>query len=208
MVADAELLERHAPIVRFNQGEYFLPSSVDAFVRVAQLWERTGPSSRRLVAGGGDLDVDRLVALTTGRTAQPSLGRLPEPMSRAEVVGWRLDGDRPRFRAETRLGRVGVLSRLIDLAGRLSLYVRGSVPTGDEARAALMNRDCADVADHPYYARVVRNAGYIVLQYWYSSFFNDWRSRAHGVNDHEGDWEQVTIFLADDGEHVPAWVVF
>lgn len=208
MMTDAQLLDRHAPVIRFNEGEYFLPASVDAFVERAQLWERTGPSTRRLVADAGTLDVDQLVERTDGHVADHFLRLVSKPMGRAELVGWRLDDERPRFRAETRLGRVGVLARLIDLAGRLSLYVRGRVPTGDEARAALMNRDRPDVADHPYYGRVVRSAGYVVLQYWYFYFFNDWRSRAHGVNDHEGDWEQVTLFLVDDDVLAPAWVAF
>ena len=26
---------------------------------------------------------------------------------------------------------------------------------------------------------------------------NDWRSTFAGVNDHEADWEQVTVFLPD-----------
>jgi hypothetical protein len=57
---------------------------------------------------------------------------------------------------------------------------------------------------------VVRSAGYVVLQYWFFYFFNDWRSRAYGVNDHEGDWEQVTIYLVDEGagDVRPAWVAF
>ncbi len=45
-----ELLERHAPIVRFNEGEYFLPASVESFVQRCELWERTGPAERRQVA--------------------------------------------------------------------------------------------------------------------------------------------------------------
>jgi hypothetical protein len=36
---------------------------------------------------------------------------------------------------------------------------------------------------------------------------NDWRSTFGGVNDHEADWEQVTIFLTED-DLVPAWVAF
>src|SRR6185312_8598456 len=119
MAADLELLERHAPIVRFNEGEYFLPASVDAYLARAQLWERTGPSTRRLVAEAGTLDADRLVELTDGRVAEHFLHLVSEPIGHAELVGWRLRDDRPRFRAETRLGRVGVLSRLIDLGGRL-----------------------------------------------------------------------------------------
>ena len=48
-----------------------------------------------------------------------------------------------------------------------------------------------------YYGHVSRDGGYVVLQYWYFYPMNDWRSTFGGVNDHEADWEQVTIFLAD-----------
>ena len=42
---------------------------------------------------------------------------------------------------------------------------------------------------------------------------NDWRSTFGGVNDHEADWEQVTVFLPDppDPESLavrPSWVAF
>jgi hypothetical protein len=47
-----------------------------------------------------------------------------------------------------------------------------------------------------------------VLQYWYFYAFNDWRSRVFGVNDHEADWEQVTIYLAGPPDDVrPVWLV-
>src|SRR5262245_35042746 len=33
---------------------------------------------------------------------------------------------------------------------------------------------------------------------------NDWRSTFSGVNDHEGDWEQITLFLTEpDGGEKP-----
>ncbi len=56
---------------------------------------------------------------------------------------------------------------------------------------------------HPYYGRVVRTSGYVALQYWFFYPFNDWRSRIYGVNDHEADWEQVVVYLAEqpDGSH-------
>lgn len=209
-VTDAELLDRYEPIVRFNDGEYFLPASVDAFVARAELWERSGPQGRRLVAAAGSLDLDGLVAATREHTAQHFLRLVSEPLSQAELVAWRVRVDRPRFRAETRLGHVGVLARLVDAGGRLSLVFRGRVPAGAQAAAARLDRDRPDHGDHPYYGRVLRSAGYIVVQYWLFSFFNDWRSRAHGFNDHEGDWEQVTVFLADKGQHAaePRWVAF
>ena len=56
---------------------------------------------------------------------------------------------------------------------------------------------------------MTRDAGYVAIQYWFLYPMNDWRSSFGGVNDHEGDWEQITMFLADaeDGP-VPAWVAF
>jgi hypothetical protein len=209
-LTDAELLRRFEPVIRFNEGEYFLPASVESFVALAELWERTGPGSRSRLAASGELDLDRLVELTDGQPARHHLRLVTARPTRAEYYGWQLRRDRPRFRAETRLGRVGVLTRLIDAGSRLSLLARGRTPRGAEAAAALLDRDRPDHGDHPYYGRVVRDGGYMVLQYWFFSFFNDWRSRAYGVNDHEGDWEQVTIFLTGNGDAAlrPAWVAF
>ena len=60
-----------------------------------------------------------------------------------------------------------------------------------------------------YYGRVVREGGYVCLQYWFFYAMNDWRSTFGGVNDHEADWEMVTVYLAEtaDGPR-PAWVAF
>jgi hypothetical protein len=59
--------------------------------------------------------------------------------------------------------------------------------------------------------RAVRDAGYLVLQYWFFYAMNDWRSTFSGVNDHEADWEQITLFLTapdDGGDPELAWVAF
>ena len=38
--------------------------------------------------------------------------------------------------------------------------------------------------------------------------YNDWRSRVFGVNDHEADWEQVSVYLAGNDEQLqPVWLV-
>jgi hypothetical protein len=58
---------------------------------------------------------------------------------------------------------------------------------------------------------VVRRAGYVILQYWYFYAANDWRSTFGGVNDHEADWEMVTVYLVEDadaGTVSPRWVAF
>ena len=56
-----------------------------------------------------------------------------------------------------------------------------------------------------YYYRVMHNRGYRVIQYWFFYAYNDWGTSHGGVNDHEGDWESVFVFLR--GEE-PAYVAF
>ncbi len=61
-----------------------------------------------------------------------------------------------------------------------------------------------------YYGRVVREAGYIVLQYMFFYAMNDWRSSFYGVNDHEADLEQIFVYLSDEvgGPLQPCWVAY
>jgi hypothetical protein len=51
-----------------------------------------------------------------------------------------------------------------------------------------------------YYGRVVDQCGYRVVQYWFFYAFNDFRTAVRGTNNHEGDWECVTVYLAQEGE--------
>ncbi len=46
------------------------------------------------------------------------------------------------------------------------------------------------------YARQVEAVGHTLLQYWYLYVYNDF------LNQHEGDWEMVTLVLGEDGEPV------
>ena len=56
---------------------------------------------------------------------------------------------------------------------------------------------------------MIRDGGYVCLQYWFFYAMNDWRSTFHGVNDHEADWETITVYLAEsNGGLRPAWVTF
>jgi len=63
---------------------------------------------------------------------------------------------------------------------------------------------------YQYHGRVVRQAGWIVLQYWLFYSFNDWRSNFFGANDHEADWEKVFVYLSESesGEILPEWVAY
>ena len=207
---DLELLRRFEPVIRYTAGELFLPMLADDYVARAGLYaagrERR---DRTLVAEPGTLTVDRLAELGRSHDGEKLFLQYVEaPLSRSEYRAWRQDPARPQFRASSRFASVGLLSRLIDTTMRLTLLLRGRVPGG---YAGAAHRQVGAQATYAYYGHVTRDAGYVVLQYWYLYAMNDWRSTFGGVNDHEADWEQVTIFLVDhgaDAEPEPAWVAF
>src|SRR4029453_12105857 len=132
-----------------------------------------------------------------------------KPLSRSEDRRWRRRPDRPRFQGGSPFAMVGLFGRLVDSLMRFSLIVRGKVPGGFAAAAHIRYRDAGTLAP-TYYVRAVRDAGYLVLQYWFFYAMNDWRSTFSGVNDHEADWEQITLFLTepDGSEPELAWVAF
>jgi len=211
---DVRLLRAFEPVVRLNEGEYFAPVSVDNFVRRAALWHEQG--GQATVAAPAD---------------SFDLSTLPEVCGATAGVGQSLSGIRlsaeddgtariparerpPRIRGASRLAAVGLIGRLVDSLNRLSLVFRGSVPGGSAARSYLLQQ--AELNPHrpAYHGRVVRDGPWLVCQYWYFYAFNNWRSAFGGVNEHEGDWEQVTVFLDGTGDRpagslpTPRWVVF
>jgi predicted regulator of Ras-like GTPase activity (Roadblock/LC7/MglB family) len=211
---DLRLLRAFEPVVRLTQGEFFLPVGVEDYVTNAALWF-TGPDDVPvMLAEPGSLDLDSLAAHgATVTGAGQSISGITVPTSR-----WRrLRGRRtkkPKFRGSSRLAQVGLLGRTIDTLSRFSLLLRGAVPGG----SAGLSLDLQTEHLHPerpmYHAHVTRDGGWIVCQYWFFYSFNNWRSAFSGVNEHESDWEQVTVFLDgtgaldDDGLPLPRWVVF
>lgn len=81
----------------------------------------------------------------------------------------------------------------------MSLLIRGTVQGRKEKMASIIYQNL--VSRKPtfhYYGMVVERDGWIVLQYWYFYMYNNWRTSFFGVNDHEGDWEMVSIYLGKD----------
>jgi len=192
------LVRRYEPVLRYTEGELFFPTSVDAYIEGAALWERiAGQPNPVLVADHGAVDVARLCNEARARNvgSRLELRYVAGPLSRRELRIWRQDPDRPRFRSSSRFAAVGLLGRLIDSLFRLSLIARGAVPGG---LTAAVHRDysrSAAATAPVYYAHISTDNGYVVVQYWFFYAMNDWRSTFGGVNDHEADWEQVTIYL-------------
>jgi hypothetical protein len=213
---DLRLLRCYEPVLRFTEGELFLPMPVEDYLAKCSLWQ-SGRRRGRGRSGAGE----RICApgeLTPSRLAQMSapgpglaLRFVDRPLGRRELRAWRRDAGRPRLAGGGgRFAAVGLLSRFIDAVMRVSLLLRGRVPGGTTAAAEQDYRAHAEPDSCPYYGRVSRDRGFIALQYWFFYAMNDWRSTFAGVNDHEADWEQVTVFVPDppDASQRPAWVAF
>lgn len=204
---DLALLRRHEPVVRYTAGELFAPIAVGPYVARCSL--RAGGRSRTAepLVPEGRLTLERLGEVGRRYRDRPlHLQFVQRPLPRPELRQWWRQ-DRPRLRGAARLAAVGAGARLVDVLVRLSLLVRGRVPGGLVAAAHRRAVPDLSAGGPTYYGRVVRDGGYVVLQYWFFYAFNDWRSSFHGVNDHEGDWETVTVYLVPDGDGPrPVWV--
>ncbi len=212
---DLALLRAFEPSLRLADGEFFHPVGVDAYVRRSGLFQATPEGTLEQIADAGELDLVTLAE--RGRVHDgpgQSLSAINVPTSlRDRIRGW-FRTQRPHFAAGHRLAEVGLLGRAIDALSRFSLLLRGSVPGGSAIASYAMQNESLEPQRPQYFGRVVRDGGWIVCQYWFFYAFNNWRSGFSGVNEHEADWEQVTIYLdgesapGPDGLPVPRWVVF
>jgi hypothetical protein len=206
-----DLLRAYEPIIRYTKGELFFPTAVGPYVAHCSLWAagaKGGESS--LLVPAGRLTLERLCAeAIRNRDRALFLRFVEEPLGHAEYLRWRVL-PRDRLSAAARFTTSGLLGRLIDAGMRASLLLRGKVPAGVAAAAETTYRERLESDRYTYYGRVVREAGYVSLQYWFFCAMNDWRSTFAGINDHEGDWEMITIYLAErsDGPPQPVWAAF
>ncbi len=209
---DLLLLRRFEPVLCFNQGEQFYPMDVDRYLAQAELVIKRPNADAEVLAPRGQLDVDRLVERRPPVSGSVYYLSFARPLSSAEARRFRRTSTLKSFHTGVgRLARVGVVARLGDLFFSLSLYLRGKSPRGLAAGAALHYQALqAQQPRYCYYGRLMREQGYIELQYWFFYAFNDWRSSFHGVNDHEADWEMITLYLAEgaDREVRPCWLAY
>jgi len=209
------LLRSFEPVVRLTQGEFFVPVGVEAYVRSCSLWRQQSDGNVVRVTEPGELDLDELASRGVQLDGPGySLSGISVPHSRrARIRSW-FRTQRPKFKAGHRLAEVGLTGRAIDTLSRMSLLVRGAVPGGSAVASLSLQNAKLEPEVPRYHARVVRDSGWIVCQYWFFYSFNNWRSGFSGVNEHESDWEQVTVYLDGsgpldpDGLPYPRWVVF
>ena len=217
------LLRRFEPVIRSTKGDGFYPMDVEPYVRNCSLWvQKPGREARRVVPDG-KLSLEGLAQQPLDEAGAVHFLKLSdaEEMQTDEQEG-RLQmfrrhardrkESREAFRAgRGRLARVGYFSRFVDALYSIALLARGRVP-GESAAAALEAYEhIMDENEHyRYHGRVLRQDGWVVLQYWLFYPFNDWRSGFFGANDHEADWEKVFLYLseAEFGELDPEWVAY
>ncbi|HEX2186179.1 MAG TPA: hypothetical protein VHN78_11815, partial [Chloroflexota bacterium] len=172
-----------------------------------------------LLVEEGKVSLERLAQARRAEFGAVHYLNLVEPLNVAELTAFllnegvrRLREPKRTFRAEIgRLARVGYVARLLDALFSLTLLLRGRVPGDAAAAAALLYRRMQQRDErYVYYGRVVRQHGWVALQYWYLYLFNNWRSGFYGGNDHEADWEMVTVYLYErpDGQLTPRWAAY
>ncbi len=207
--ADVALLRRFEPVIRYTRGERFFPMDAERYVGLCSLWVQRPDQKAVCLIPRPELTLERLAQPQPDGFQAVHYLKL-DPPSRDQ----RGDAAKPRegFRAGLgRLARVGYVSRLTDAVFSLSLLARGRVPGRLAARAAsVYQRLTAEEEAYCYHARVIRQNGWIVLQYWFLYLFNNWRSGFFGANDHEADWEMVCVYLSEwpTGEITPEWVAY
>jgi hypothetical protein len=205
---DEALLRRFEPILRFTHGEQFFPMAATTYLGGCDLLSGATPATARVVIPVGELTPETLASAGEPPPGESRFLRyVQHPLNPVEMARFTNRPERPRFRAPGRLARVGLLARLLDAGLLASLLVRGKVPGGTAAAAALKyeGQRAADPRI-AYHGRVVRRGRWVVLQYLFFYAMNDWRSTFDGANDHEADWEQAFVILEDTPDGVvPAW---
>lgn len=211
---DRALLRRFEPIVRYTRGENFFPMAVGSYVQECSLWVLRPGEDPECLVPEGELTLEKLAEpRAEGFNSILYLQFIEEP-DLSEIAFYLLNRAREGntfHPGRGRLARVGYSSRFVGALFSLTLLARGRIPGETAAAAALTYRRLMDSREHyTYYGRVVRQNGWIVLQYWFFYPFNNWRSGFFGVNDHEADWEMINVYLSEtaDGGVQPEWVAY
>jgi hypothetical protein len=215
--SDLDLLRYFEPVLHFTQGEQFFPTDVVRYVPQCSLWAHYPNDTDELLVRQDDLTLERLVEPRPAPLGTVHYLRFIENLSLTETAHALTDQLRLRQLLKNRfhpgigrLARGGLLPRVVDALFSLSFLLRGRVPAASAAAAELDYLHMrAEREIYNYYGRVVRQSGWTILQYWFFYCYDNWRSGFGGVNDHEADWEMVSVYLYEsDGQLVPEWAAY
>ncbi len=208
-ISDLELLRRYEPVVCFTRGELFFPMDIDRYIGQCSLWVQRPDEAPEMLVAQGAMTLENLAQHRQDSVGSVYYLKFIEPLDLIELARYSLkntmqslsgqDVEKVFHAGRGRLARVGYVSRFVAAIFSLTLFLRGRVP-GDTAVAAALNYDQLQQINerYGYYGRVCRANGWVILQYWFFYPFNNWRSGFHGVNDHEADWEMITLYGSEE----------
>src|SRR5512135_806000 len=214
---DLELLRRYEPVLRFTHGEQFFPTDVEQYVRACSLWAHYPDGRDHLLLAQDFVNIGELIKPRPAPFGTVHYLRFIEPLSLSESAQAMANQVRLRTILKNnfhpgvgRLARGGLLPRVVDALFSASFLMRGRVPAAVAAAAELDYYQMRTRQEqYVYYGRVGRDEDWTVLQYWYFYSYDSWRTGFGGVNDHEADWEMVTLYLYEDAEQlIPEWVAY
>ncbi|MGB9673803.1 MAG: hypothetical protein ACPL3P_06655 [Anaerolineales bacterium] len=200
-------LQKFEPILRYTRGEQFFPMDVERYISECSLWIKESEKPARELIPQGELTVEHLSQIKQTLPGSIYFLKFIDPLDLITLAKYSISNTiqkisqankQESFHIERgRLARVGYGSRFIDALFSLTLFLRGRVP-GDTAIAAALAYQQLQAKKERfcYYGRLVKENNWIVLQYWYFYPFNNWRSGFRGLNDHEADWEMVSVFCS------------
>ncbi len=232
-----ELHQKYAPILRFNRNERFYPMRVDDMLRYSSLY-RKGETNPLLTRG--QVTPDSLVKHGSTRTSflrSVTSG----PLTSDEVVSawgegalelvYRWATLNPAKLTDTLARKVyswfsPKTSRAAHLFWWNNLVTHWLEDESDSKSSKGLPRLLLPQATqesaieaygqsrapYTYYYRQIKEGGYLCLQYWFFYSYNNWGSAFGGMNDHEGDWEGMTLFFRLDGsgrpQEPPAYITY
>ncbi len=220
---DLALLQRFEPVLRFTRGEHFFPCDVNDYVACCSLWRQLPGREAECLIPTRELTLEKLGAFSTVEQGHSRQGavyflKFVDPLNMVEMATHTRQQRAVDKQTQNvfqpgpgRLARVGYFSRLVDAAFSLALLVRGRVSGDTSAAASIVYEQTHAQRPHfRYHGRVVRQGDWLVLQYWFFYYFNNWRSGFFGANDHEADWEMICIYLSEDEQNnvTPEWAAY
>ncbi len=215
-----ELIRKYEPVLLFSKDddgneENFLPVSTANYVAESSL-QRSGEGT---VRERKKVTLDYLGQLTSQESRQLYLSFAADEVLRHDpsfrerlshdgmamfgIESFEEDEETPEIEGELED------DLLLDPAADVSYGLREAMHLPPEVHSLSLERyePYRDYKKYPplYYYNVIYNRGFLVLQYYFFYAFNDWGTAHNGVNDHEGDWEMISLFMQKEK---PAYVAY
>ncbi len=196
-----ELIKKYEPIAFFSRAENFYPMRVEPYVKKSAgiyFWNKS-ESREEMVVPPVCLTIEDLAFF--GRDYYlVYAAKLPadEDVIKELCRLWALNKGAKGLLTDTLTGLVNKIKErgvgpIIDI-GRAVLPM--SLPSDVHAQAKKLYGG-PHISSPAYHYRYTEKGGFQIVQYWFFYAYNDFFTAHRGANDHEADWEQITIFMRD-----------